>query len=100
MSTFISRAALAAVLATSLSAGIVALSSGAAHAQVSPADPNYSYVTRGHTVPWHGGYTAATSAYAQGALNARASASGAVRGLDPDPNVRLQLRKSQGLSDR
>jgi hypothetical protein len=91
---------LAAFLATSLSAGAAVLSPGAAHAQVSPADPNYSYDTRGHTTPWHGGYAAASQAYAQGALNARASAVAAERGQDPDPNVRLQLLRSQGLSDR
>ena len=94
MKTLLSRAALAAFLATSLSAGLLAFAP-AASAQVSPADPNYSYDTRGKTVLWGGG----TTAYAQ-APAPIAQSRNAVRGQDPDPNVRLQSLRTQGLFDR
>jgi hypothetical protein len=100
MKTFNSRAAFAALLAASLGTGFALLGAGAAHAQVSPADPNYNYETRGHITAWHGGFAPAAQSYAQGALNARASAAAADRGQDPDPNVRLQLRRSEGIFDR
>lgn len=101
MKTLVSRAALAALLATSLSGAFVALTPAAALAQVSPADPNYSYDTRGKTAPWgaHGGADAAFAQAAAPYAQARTGVT-AARGVDPDPNVRLQLLRSEGIFDR
>lgn len=79
MNSFISRVACAAVLATAMSAGFLAMSSAAAIAQVSPADPNYDYETRGKTIPWNGADHAqvpANQGWQQGGADARASAGG------------------------
>jgi hypothetical protein len=93
MKTILSRAAFAALLATTLSAGFVP----AASAQVSPANPNYSY-TRGSSERW-GAETGASAAYAQ-ASAAQTHVRNAAPGHDPDPNVRLQLLRSEGIFDR
>lgn len=99
MNTIVSRAAIAALLATTLGIGL-------AQAQVSPANPNYSYDTRGKTAPWGAGsayaFAPATHVSSQAALSARATVigDGEVVGQDPDANVRLQLRKSEGVFDR
>ncbi|MGN6571452.1 MAG: hypothetical protein ACTHLO_08560 [Pseudolabrys sp.] len=99
MKTIILRAAFAALLATT--AGV-----GFAQAQVSPGDPNYQYEGRGRIAPF-GAASAYASApavhgYSRAALNARASVvdDGQTLGQDPDANVRLQLRKSDGIFDR
>jgi hypothetical protein len=110
MNTIVSRAALTAFLAMSLGGGLVTVIPAAASAQVSPADPSYSYDTRGKTVPW-GVHGAANSAFAQAAtphaqyrtgLSARASTlgDGVARAQDPDRNVRLQMLRSEGIFDR
>jgi hypothetical protein len=109
MNTIVSRAALTAFLAMSLGGGLVTVIPAAASAQVSPADPSYSYDTRGKTVPW-GVHSAANSAFAQAApdaqyltgLSARASTvgDGVARAQDPDRNVRLQMLRSEGIFDR
>jgi hypothetical protein len=94
MKTILSRTAFAALLATTLSAGFVPVAS----AQVSPANPNYSYDTRGRTAPWGVSHEAG-AAYAQApAAQAFVRNSAPVR--DPDPNVRLQALRTQGLFDR
>lgn len=99
MKTFVSRAVPAALLAMSLSAT-------AALAQVSPADPNYSYDTRGKVVPWNvgSGYAQVPTArdHYRNGLSARAAVIGdnGYRGQDPDANIRLQMHRSQGLFDR
>ena len=94
MNTILTRAALAAVLATTLGIGL-------AQAQVSPGDPNYSYDTRGKTAPWgvHGDANAAFAQASAPRVQGRAGVS-TVRGQDPDPNVRLQLLRSEGIFDR
>lgn len=77
MNTLISRAACAAVLTTALSGGFLAMSSAVAVAQVSPADPNYDYETRGKTIPWNGGAHAQapeSDGLQQNGADARASA--------------------------
>jgi hypothetical protein len=109
MNAIVSRAALTAFLAMSLGGGLVTVIPAAASAQVSPADPSYSYDTRGKTVPW-GVHSAANSAFAQAApdaqyrtgLSARASTfgDGVARAQDPDRNVRLQMLRSEGIFDR
>jgi hypothetical protein len=109
MKTFISRTAFAALLATSMGAGLVALTPAAALAQMSPANPNFSWDSRGGT----GIYAASNgnAAYAQApvahtrfqsGLSAQDTvvANGSYLGQDPDANVRLQLRRDEGLFDR
>lgn len=99
MKTIIFRAAFAALLATTLGVGL-------AQAQVSPGDPNYDYEARGKIAPFGAAsayaYAPATRGYSQAALSARASVidDGQIAGQDPDANVRLQLRKSDGIFDR
>src|SRR3569833_386425 len=99
MNSILSRAALAAVLATTLGIGL-------AQAQVSPGDPNYDYETRGKIAPVGAAGTYAfaptTRVYSHAALNAHAAVigDGEYAGQDPDPNVRLQFRKSEGIFDR
>lgn len=90
MTSLISRAAFAAVLATTLSAGFVALSPTAARAQISPADPNYDYETRGKTTPWNspGAHAQAPDNYSRqdDGASSRASAAGAKHGRDRGRN--------------
>lgn len=103
MKTLVLRAAFAALLATTLGVSL-------AQAQVSPGDPNYDYETRGKVAPFGAGSTAGSTyayappahVYSQPALNARDAVieDGQLLGHDPDPNVRLQLRKSEGIFDR
>lgn len=104
MKTLISRTAFAALLATSMG---VALAPAVALAQDSPASPTYSYDTRNGT----GIYPTTDGSSAQapvmhsrfrGGLSAQASVidDGGFAGQDPDPNVRLQLRRDSGLFDR
>jgi len=99
MNTIVSRAALAALLATTLGIGL-------AQAQVSPGDPNYQYEGRGKIAPFGASsayaFAPAAHTYSQAALSARAAVvgDGQYVGQDPDANVRLQLRKSEGIFDR
>jgi len=102
MKTFVSRTAFATLLAASVGVGFATLSSTAALAQASPASPNYSYDTRAHSNTWQGYAVTSHDTHARSGLNARAEAIsyGDHLGQDPDPNVRLELRRDSGLFDR
>lgn len=106
MKTIISRTAIAALLATSIGAGFAALTPAAALAQMSPASPNYTYDNRNKTAAFGGetAYASVPAAQSQyrGGLSARDSVidDGSYLGQDTDANVRLQLRRDDGLFDR
>src|SRR3569833_1871458 len=103
MKTFIPRAAYAALLATSMSVGLVALSTATATAQTSPGNPNYSNWTRGRANFTGNAAVPASHVRERSGLMAQASAFEDNRssgGQDPDPNVRLQLLRSEGIFDR
>jgi hypothetical protein len=104
MKNVLSRTAYAALLATSVGAGFAVLAPAAALAQASPASPNYSYDVRNKTGAWDtGGYAVipASEVRHQNGLSARAAViDDDYRGQDPDANVRLQTRRTEGMFDR
>jgi hypothetical protein len=110
MKSLISRTTAAALIAASFGAGVVVLTPVAAMAQMSPSNPNYTYDSRNGT----GIYVAndGASAFAQAPVAHRhinsgigaydsVATDGSMIGQDPDPNVRLQMRRDgDALFDR